>query len=180
MNYSPEFDQNRISVMEAGRRLLGALARTHLKTAILEAENKRKRINSRKRKRLKDRFTVADHVLHVQEDYETFRRAWERERKTLLPPLSALKKKTTGKKEELINQKIIDPLWEIYTRTKGKRPSLSQLGELLFETALEKEGTEKVRSFLSQFGLDPNELVQEVYGTLTLFGEKDRIFLPEK
>ncbi|MBU3957195.1 hypothetical protein KKI19_02920 [Patescibacteria group bacterium] len=177
MAYNPEFDQNKISVMEAGRCLLGALARTHLKIAILEAENKRKRIDSRKRKRLKDRFTAADHVLHVREDYETFRRAWERERKTLLPPLNALKKKTTGKKEELINQKIIDPLWEIYTRTKGKRPSLSQLGGLLIKTALEREGTEKVSSFLSQFDLDPNELVQEVYDALTLFGEKDRINL---
>lgn len=176
MTYSPEFDQNKISVTEAGKRLLGSLARTHLRLAILEAENKRKRIDSQKRKRLKDLFTTVDHLLHVQEDYETFRCAWERERKILLPPLSALKKKTSSKKEELINQKIIGPLCEIY----GKELDPSELGEVLIDTALGKEGTEEACSHLSKFHINPKQLVQEVYDALTLFGEKDRIFLPEK
>jgi len=176
MAYNPEFDQNKISVTEAGKRLLGSLARTHLKLAILEAENKRKRIKPRKRKRLKDRFTVADYLLHVPEDYETFRRAWERERKTLLPPLNALERKTTGKREQLINQRIIEPLYEIY----GKELKPSELGGMLIDAALGKEGTEEVNSHLAKFYLDPKQLVKEVYDALTAIGERDTIFLPEK
>jgi len=172
MAYSPEFDQKKSSLTEAGRHLLGALARTHLKIAILEAENAKKPIEPKKMAWLKERFADADYHAYVKIAYWVYSSAWKREKGDIwgyflhsLNRWRARRKRKIGRKKELINQKIIDPLCEIYTEIEGEEPDPSQpwLGKLFIDTALEKEGTEKVASFLSQFGIDPETLVWEVY-----------------
>lgn len=169
--------------MEAGKRLLGTLARTSLKYAILEAEDARNPINPQVKEKLKRYFATADQKIYLHEAYEDYSRAWKREKGAIWgkflfnfqQKLARLKKRP-GRKEQLVNQKIINPLNEICR----EKLSLSQLGELLIRAALGEKNTEEICSHFSKFYIDPKQLVQEVDDALTLFGEKDRIFLPEK
>lgn len=176
INKSPEVENQKSSLIETGKFLFGALAITHLKIAILEAENAREPIDRQLKKLLKQRFTEYDHRFHVKPAYYLFCFIWRQEKETPPPKLKELERKTIGIRGELINQKIIEPLHKIY----GKELDPSELGGVLIDAALEKEGTAEACSHLSKFYLDPKKLVQEVYDALTLFGEKDRISLPEK
>lgn len=147
MAYNPEFDQNKISVMEAGRCLLGALIRTQLRNAIAKAEDERDPIDPEIKDRLKGYFAYLDRKTHVLKARRLFLSAWEQE------------------KEKSLREEIIVPLYQIYTKIEGQEPDPSKpwLGELLMDVALDKEGTEEVRLHLAKFGLDPKTLVWEVY-----------------
>ena len=164
MPRNPEVNQSTLSFTETGRFLLGVIARNPLRLVIIEAEGTRKSIDPQKKENLKYYFAYRDYK-DIIKVYADLRLAWQREKATYLPDLDQLEKKTTGKKERLLNQKIINPLCEIYIEIEGEEPNSSEpwLGKLLIDAALEKEGTEEVRSFLSQFGLNPKDLVEEVY-----------------
>lgn len=147
MSINPETDKNEISLPEAERHLFGALIRKQLREAISEAEDEREPIDPEVMRRLKRYFDYFNRKVYLWKARNLFFSIWERE------------------KEEAVHEEIIEPLREIYTEIEGKEPDPSEpwLGKLLIDAALEKEGTEEVRSFLSQFSLDPKDLVEEVY-----------------
>jgi len=159
---NPEIGRESLSLIEAEEILLGALARTTLMNAILEAENARKPIP--KIGPLKTYFNYLNHKL-VKEAFSAFRSLWEKEtgEELRLP-----EKSPPGKRNQLVNQTIINPLKEIYTKIEGQPPQPRGLwlGKLLIETAREKSATLEVSYFLNQFGLDPKILVEEVFQTL--------------
>lgn len=173
MNRNPEVEKQKSSLIETGKFLFGALATTHLKIAILEAEDAREPIDRQLKKLLKERFAEYDHRFHVKPAYYLFCFIWRQEKETPPPKLRELERKTIGIRGELINQKIIEPLHKIY----GKKLAPSELGEILIDTALGKEGTEEACSHLSKFYLDPKKLVQEVYDALTAIGERGTMSL---
>lgn len=173
MNKSPEVDKKKSSLIETGKFLLGALAITSLKVAILEAEDAKEPIDLQSKKLLKERFTEYDHHSHIDFAYRLFCFIWRQEKETPPPNLRELERKTIGIREELVNQRIIEPLYKIY----GKELHPSELGRVLIDAALGKESTEEVCSHLAKFYLDPKELVQEVYDALTAIGERDKISL---
>ena len=184
MSDNPEIGRESLSLIEAEEILLGALARTTLMNAILEAENARKPIP--KIGPLKTYFNYLNHKL-VKEAFSAFRSLWEKEtgEELRLPEKSA-----PGKRNQLVRQTIINPLKEIHIRIEGQAPQPNEpwlgrlliktariegqppqprglwLGKLLIETAREKSATLEVSYFLNQFGLDPKILVEEVFQTL--------------
>lgn len=177
MNNNPEVENQKSSLLETGKFLLGTLAKTYLKIAILEAEDAREPIDLQLKKLLKERFSEYDPRFHVDFAYRLFCFIWRQEKETPPPNLTELERKTPGRKQQLVNQKIINPLYEICARIEGEKPNLSRLGQSLIDAALKKEGTEEICSHLSKFYLDPKELVQEVYDALTAIGERDKMSL---
>lgn len=185
MSDSPEIGKESLSLIEAEEILLGALARTTLMNAILEAENARKPIP--KLGPLKTYFNYLNHKL-VTEAFSVFRSLWEKETGE---ELKLPEKSTPGKRNQLVKQTIINPLKEIYTRIEGQSPQPGEpwlgrfliksvqaeesqipqpmgllLGRPLIEATREKPAILEVSYFLNQFGLDPKILVEEVFQTL--------------
>lgn len=174
MSGTPESEQSTISFTEAHRNFIGVIARKPLRIAIMEAEDTREPIDLQKRESLKEFLDYVDEIRFLEADWAFFL-AWQQQKIEFLkfPYISPSErkwadKKRIGKRERYVNQKIIKPLYKIYTRIEGQKPDLSRpwLGELLINAALEKEGTEEVYSFLAKFGLDPKVLVEEVYQSL--------------
>jgi len=162
MSKNPEVHQPTVSLAEAERLLLGALIKASLRNAIAKAEDESEPIDPKIKERLIGYFAHLDKKTNIQDTYKAYCLAWEEKRKGPLPEWEELKEQILGKKGKNVKQKIINPLYEIYIHIKGKEPDPSEpwLGRLVIE------GTEEVCSLLSQFGLNPEELVKEVHGYL--------------
>lgn len=174
MNRTPESEQSTISFTEAHRSFIGVIARKPLRIAIMQAEDTREPIDLQKKESLQVFLDYVDEIRFLEADWAFFL-TWQQQKIEFLkfpyiPPLERkwANKKSTGKREQYVAQKIIHPLHKIYMKIERKKPDPNRpwLGELLIKAALDEETTREVYSFLSQFGLNPKQLVKEVYDYL--------------
>lgn len=172
MSRNPEVVTQVVSLTKAELSLIGALARTQLKGAILEAINAERTIW--RKEQLKGDFADSDLKTYVQPSHAAYCLArtrkyerWGFLGRALGSPVGL--NQIEREKDELVARNIIIPFYGIYESIEGRKPNPLRpwLGELLIKAAADPQTTEAAHRHLERFGLDPKILVEEVNQALS-------------